>query len=436
MNVVIIFKDPQLETIQKFTFNPFKKNHLENLTATDNNLFYNKAQNLYGSTIRLGQYENPPYSFVNYTTGKTSGIDGMAFTEICKHMNASYSLIKPPNDETISGPNLLFTNEADISFNMHIYISRDYLNPYLDDIHHFSIASYALMIPTANEISPAKTLTDPFRIEVWIALWTMVLIFLVIWWIIQRKSRSFRDTFVNTMFLMCLFSSLNKISRTYIDKTIVIGFILSNFLVFTSYQSVLTSFLMKERYETDINTFAEINQTNIYLVIHPAMMGILRATNKRLPNLSNKIIERDDSIWSAKNDKDPLKGYIILSIDIEPYKHSEANIIHGRPILQPVKERLLYSTCTFLATKNSIYTEEFDRILTLFGQAGLFQHFKTMGYMEAIEKKLIPQVYSACTSNSPIDLDSISPLVFYLLLGYIVGLITFVIEVFMGSFTR
>lgn len=435
LNVVVIFNDLNSGSIQKFTYNQFKEIELENITMENEieKLYYNKIKNLYGYPLRLSQHNEPIRSFINNETVTTvTGIDGMAFTEMCKVLNATYRLVflktHSEGHEFYQIAQDLVLDQADVNFNMRLVLSRNYLDQSIEPIYPLDIDSLVFIVPKGKR--KERTLFDPFKSDTWISWILSSGVFLLLWKFIMRRDTSTDQLIV---YILLIFSNNSMFKRivTFVEKTFVIGFILCSFLMFSFYQSVLPSTIMKSNYHRDLNTIVDLNKSGLTFRIHNGTVRVLNYCRLYNIPISNKIIVANTyPLFDIKeNPTLKNKGIISYSVVADIFEKSFANQLNGRKIMHIVKEGFLFSPSGYHVRKRSIYREEMGRIITIFREAGLYQRFRGVGYYEALKRKIItlndidPQLKSV-----PLNIHSFITIVMVLLLGQIGSVIIFCVE--------
>lgn len=278
LNSVVFHLDIRSSMFTIFTYNPFKKrDNLQELPqdSTFTKVFYDKLNNMHLHPIRISQYEDIPRSFLT-DDGVVHGLDGMILNVVVQRLNATYVI----NDVSLSLKDSknyasfleLFNGTAEISFNRRMFLSSDYLDSSIDYIYPREIESIRLLVPKALPISQYMALLQPFEIHTWFMIVGTFFLYCFAWYfgrkhLLASTPLTLEDAFLKT-YRIFLASPLTKKITSCSERYFIMSFILFSFVILSTYQTMLITFLMTPQYERDL-TLADIISDPKFEIVVP-----------------------------------------------------------------------------------------------------------------------------------------------------------------------
>lgn len=296
LNIVVIYNN------EIFTYFPYEGiscgNILPNKLSTcdlEVNLveYYQEKipKNLHNCPIKALQLYFPPYVTKPNNTDNP-GLEIVMVNELAKRLNFSVIYVdhkflhygfKYGKGIYSNLYKLMYNYQGDMIFgtlklNVSFHEEFDTIYPHMID----AVTWYA---PRARQIAPYKNLFIVFQKSLWIILIAIFIMIVPTWWLIGNASKSYQDTSFIHYFLLAWYSLLLGSVRQpqkLIMRIFFITWIMSTFLLSTTYQSKFTSILTTPVYDKQISNEEDIINSGLQYGFDPMVRGEFNNSEDRV----------------------------------------------------------------------------------------------------------------------------------------------------------
>lgn len=389
-----------------------------------------RLSDLQGYEIHVAAYSNPPRCLI-YDNEWGERVYGGYYMRFIRHFlqsrNATFVPVPTPNDSPRHCIEALLSERvdlcadalaqgADMKFEVTKAIRMAYAN---------------IMVANAKPLSSYRYLVAPFHPTVWICLIVyigfIVCFMSCIHW--QQQHRWIFSKFLLEAISSLLFAGFSLRDLHGRERYILFAVLfLAGFIYSTFYLGYLKSILTTEVFEEQINSFEQLVEMNVSLIIDEYD----RTLTKRyyLPDILWAIIRvvPDETLKQHRTSFDQKYAYILFSDRMELYTYAQKYLRHPRLRRIPINIFFLYAG--FPMRKSWFLKQRLSDAWAWAFASGLVQKLGTdadhetmttgVGFLEF----LITEYYVA----RPLGLDYFVMPAMSLALGYGLALITFVIE--------
>lgn len=423
LDFVIIYYHENVTIVE---YNPFLKTLIEIAPSRRSKLFSNKLQNIHGHVLKVSMFPDPPR--VIEKEGILEGTDPTILRDFMQKINATLEILiaRGNNTETYFDEYYLDVTYKFVDFGFMSSFSFDEQN---DDIklkftYPERMDNVVVVVPRSERIPQYKYIFLVFGAKLWITIvgtaGTISLLKYIFSKILDVQSLvSFLDAYA-----ILLSQSVGSLvgGNTSI-KFLLMVWLYGSMILNVAFQCSLTSIMITPKYQKNIDTLEELHESNLKILINPYHI-------KNVPKHSNlrkqMIVEYESTILNKMMKGDTDKAYAVqLSI-------AEAIVsqkyVGNLPIYHIVDEYLVPGLSIYVFPAKSPYLEAADKYLLLDQQFGISKYKK-----KAISLVKIPE---SDDEDVPLRLDHLQTVFYILFIGYILGIATFAIELFVKKYTR
>lgn len=442
LNIFWIHLNSKDLTVRGFDYNPFDKTgvvtEIPLFSTPFNTSHFEKDQDLRGYPLRFVTYNDPPKSY-NTFLNSLKGYEGMFIRLICEKINAKPKVRRLHKRKHLlkESLQLLMDNEADMTVNPLLFLSRDYSNATIDFIYPQVLESLNLLVPAKTNFPwGKKSIFRPFRYEIWIALLVTLILFTCIWFSLNIKQFGRQKTYVVTFFeVLRVFTGglsshpMHSLSERFLFS----GYILFVFLIINGYQTALISILTSPEPKSYF-TLAEVNSsTDIHFILQSKYEVSRHLTTEYLQQVMNNHFEVENvNLWDMSNlEHNHSHAYLAPKRDAEFLVNSVANRDHnGAMVFHLLPQGLLYSIETYAVKKNFVLEKKISSIVERVRQTGLFEWFQTVSFFEARQLGLLSkEQLDGYEKVRVVTFDSLKSAFVLLVVGYVLSIIVFICEI-------
>ncbi|XP_023160088.2 uncharacterized protein LOC111592237 [Drosophila hydei] len=305
----------------------------------------NRLTNMKGFAIRVAVYSNPPRCLL-YKNSEGKQKYGGYYLRFLQHFvavhNASFVPVYTPNDSPGHCIRALLSKQVDLcgdslaqgsdkSFVVTRAIRMAYAN---------------VMVPYAKQLSSYRYIVAPFHPTVWICLIvyiTLIVFFMsFIHW--QQRRRWIFSTFLLDAISSLLFTGFSLKHLHGRERYILFAVLfIAGFIYSTFYLGYLKSILTTEVFEKQINSFQQLLESNISIMIDEYDRNLSRRYH--LPDMLWPIIQvvPDEMLKKHRSGFDQEYAYILFSDRMELYDYAQKYLRHPRLRRMPINIFFLFS---------------------------------------------------------------------------------------------
>jgi len=417
-------------------------------------LFPPKIPNdLQGCPLTVSAFEVPPY-IMKRTTSKVDtksiiyekGLDMQIVSEFAKTTNSSIIHRVPPPDggkwgwDVGNGTWNGVTGEISrgysdigmtgLSHRCHLVKEIECLRPYLID-------KFRWYVPCATSYPRWMSLTRVFRLSLWSAFVTAYIVVSVVMWIVVKlasfisteaaKNQAYTSLpkcLLNFWAIILEQSAFNHPPDVAAIRAVFFGWVLYCWALSTVYQAHLTSFLMDPGLQHQISSEDEILTSGIeYSTVTSLVFLYPDLKGKRYRRLNNTV---DVDLAQARVAEGTL-AFLYAKFQVEynvALRYKNAN---GIPSICNIKDDFDFNLVTIHVPKGFPLKPKYDNILLALLQAGLVNMWwENVKYTASLE--------GARKFGSPngefivLTLKHLQSAFYFLLLGYALSILLFLIE--------
>ncbi|XP_023239063.1 glutamate receptor ionotropic, kainate 2-like [Centruroides sculpturatus] len=382
--------------------------------------------------------------FLRYDSSKNIITGGELFKTFCviqEKLQFKYELVTPipksfgreQNGKWNGMIGQLSNREADIAF-VPVFITYERFMV-VDYSSHVSFSHMSFLVRTPQEKPNWTSLIKPYSKEMWLAIFLSLVVFTIIfYWIIKMdfklsennkiwpKSKVFWLLFGSLTLKGAEINSLRKL-----PSRLIIGiWWLCIVVLVSSYSGTLMSFLMCPFLENVPNDFDELatavtkGEYSCAIPNNQAMIKIFMESKSRGGRILAENINRTKGYLVQDAFEKVLKGKFVYIGNEYAYKKLPQ---YGVDNFILSEDSLVTFTMAYAIRRGFRYKKEFSEVVSHIFESGIIQHLeKTTHHRRKKESANIRSLHME---------DLFSPLLL-LLLGYVLSLLCFIVEMFIG----
>lgn len=405
-------------------------------------LFPDRQKNLNGFEYNVVLVKQFPKirRIVSSNDVNIEGIDVAVFTEIVKHQNASWKITLIGDTNSMSNNTqaglgefqwFLNTKFASLTLNTAIHAPG---HSYRSMINTYDIAAYCALVPVPPRVSFLRFLLTPYDLPSWLALGTAIFVCALLWLFLHKRYKNSRSAWIFLFGIAANFFgqslSFGMTSRT--QKIILYLCILATFIMGNAYQGKIISLMSKSRDGKRFQTFGELFRSKFILRTdeifrrHLTELGYNQIKGK----VSTEIFQLFRSeIWDST---DSALIYRCEAIDTL-FKNEAGYVNYDNYYILP--ETLIPSFETFLLGARSPFYEKIQKYFNVFFESGIRKHYKSL-FERKNENALKSAALFISTEKYLLNLDDLFGVFLMLTSGIVVGLMVFIIEIFLEGIKK
>lgn len=408
----------------------FPQLHLVPTTVSQYAITRDRLSDLQGFEIRVAAYSNPPRCLI-YDNEWGETIFGGYYMRFVRHFlqsrNATFVPVRTPNDSPRHCIEALLSERVDLCADA---LAQD-AEMKFEVTKAIRLAYANIMVANAKPLSTYRYLAAPFHSTVWICL-IVYIGFIVsfmsfIHW--QQKHRWIFSKFLLEAISSLLFAGFSLRDLHGHERFILFAVLfLAGFIYSTFYLGYLKSILTTEVFEEQINSFEQLVNMNVSLIIDEYDRTLSKRYN--LPDILWQIIHvvPDETLKRHRTSFDQQYAYILFSDRMELYSYAQKYLRHPRLRRIPINIFFLYAG--FPMRKSWFLKQRLSDAWAWAFASGLLQKLGTDADHETLTTSvgflefLVTEYYVA----RPLGLDYFVMPAMSLALGYGLALVSFVIE--------
>ncbi|XP_037941317.1 uncharacterized protein LOC119674258 [Teleopsis dalmanni] len=415
-----------LLTLQPFPTLSVKSNTLVNYLKEHNNW-----QNFKGYGIRVCASHHPPRAYIAYKeNGEVllSGIDVDSIKLFIEHFNATLLLsLRSYNNCLIA----LETKNADISTTLTAQNER------VKTTYSLRLINAYLMVPAGQELERFKIFLAPFSRNVWLLLISSVLYITVMFSLIHRLQYGIWQ--VGTYMLIAVNSyiardiSMKKFPRR-VKRFVFFILLISGGIITTFYLALLSSILNANVYERDIKEYADLKERNIDFMVPETILWVFKIYG--LPSiLRERLTLVDYNEYTRNRNSMNIKHAYICFLDAcEILKHQQIFLLRKRMNFLPKSIMSVWGG--FGIMNGWIFEQTFNRYVQRTFELGFNEKFIREIKNNVVRYDNVSFFKTEYYEVKPLGIDYFELPAILLGIGYLVALITFILEVLYHKFSE
>ncbi|XP_017049217.1 uncharacterized protein LOC108093602 [Drosophila ficusphila] len=389
--------------------------------------FRGAFRNLHGYPIRVAAYNNVPRCMLYTDRWGKKVISGfyMKFLRAFIHSrNGSFVPVLTPSDSP-GNCTLNLRNET-------VDVCSDALaaNPAAFSLTHgFRIASANVLVTHAKPLHSYRYLTAPFQLSVWLCLASYVVLVVsflsFIHWFKCSKwdfSKHLLEVFSSLLFSGFFLKEIRGRERYILFGVLFIaGFVYS-----TMYLGLLKSMLISEVFERQIDSFESLVDSNITLMVDAYDKTLFAKYN--MPEILLTIMEEvnSETLLRHRNRFDQDYAYILFSDRMALYDYAQQFLKHPKLLRIPIDFSFLYTGIPM--RKRWFLKAHLGRAWYWAFESGLTRKLALDADFEAVRVGYLNFLVTEHQEAQPLDVDYFVMPAIALGVGYLLALISFVIE--------
>lgn len=331
---------------------------------------------LSGFELRLLQYNIPPKTVLR--NGRMYGTEGKFLDAFCDYHKVNYSIIdltsKPTVREIFNGflnrkIDMSLSSEFEIQSSQFIF-KIEYLN---------EIDGVCIIVPRSKPVSQFSSLLRPFDKWTWGILLITTLLMIPIW---KVFSNYFGSRFTYNFIILNIFRYLLNAGPTgerrmnYREKSVVYFYLLLTFILMTTYQSLLISYMLTPKYADFFRTFEEFNNSDMKIYIFPKDLNI--HFNVPATKIINMTSLKDDIIspFILPRIINKSLAYLNLCNYADLFLKSDRNFENNKPLFSRIDEKLTTFRLSNMYNVNSPFLDKIKPFADRVFESGLKQIWK------------------------------------------------------------
>lgn len=383
--------------------------------------------NLYGYPVRVAAYNNAPRSMLYVNRwGKHifAGFYMRFLRAFIDARNGSFVPVLTPSNSP-GNCTLNLVNET-------VDVCADALaaNPAAFSLTHgFRIASANVLVTHAKPLHSYRYLTAPFQWSVWACLVIYVLLVVnflsFIGWL--RSGKWEFSKYLLEVFSSLLFSGFYLKEIRGRERCILFGVLfIAGFVYSTEYLGLLKSMLISEVFEKQIDTFEALVESNITLMVDPYDKILFAKYN--MPEILSPIMElvSFETLLEHRNRFDQDYAYILFSDRMALYDYAQQFLKHPKLLRIPIDFSFLYTGIPM--RKRWFLKHHLGRAWYWAFESGLTRKLALDADFEAVRVGYLSFLITEHVEAQPLNVDYFVMPAIALAIGYILALLSFVIE--------
>lgn len=410
MNVLILYPSAN-GSINIFTYNPFLKDSADDddddgctqmsiisLSASDRNvenIFADKAINMYGSPLRVSLFPEQTRAIVDRVDGTYSGTDGYITNMVINRMNASLVLLPPtdgfdigeflPNGSLTGSLAQVVNHLVDVSFNTRFLrlaqfkgIVQITFSNGRDDI--------CILVAKAGFASNIYNIFRAFSANVWAMTFLSLVAVSISFAIVYRSQQPDINDRHEIEHILFNFYSWNlaqpimRLPQRWASKLLIAFWIVYSLLICSSYQGNLTSNLVLRPTLPQINTMRQLVQSDYEIMTFGRYVHLLQNLFNESEAFSSlryriKTVSTGHDMELFVNNHDLRYAYA-NKFHINQYLSSrKKNVVNGRPVFHNMIECPVPFLVAYAVQFGSPYLLRINTIIRRAQEAGFVSYW-------------------------------------------------------------
>ncbi|KAJ9585365.1 hypothetical protein L9F63_002825 [Diploptera punctata] len=414
---------------------------------------YKTTRNLNSCPLTVSAFEFEPSVINKKEIGDEliyeDGTDVRLLKEIASRMNMKIRYRKPTPDywgvalkngswTGLTGE--VMTGYSDMAIDC--FYNRAHLNKGLEYSTVYIIDYLGWYVPCAKRIGRWKSLIKVFDLSLWLGFLATYVVVSIFMWIIAKLNsllgsyqeyiayKNIIKCFLNFWAIIVEESASNNPTRVPSIRIVFLTWVIYCWCVNTIYQSNLVTFMVSPGYEHQFSTEKEILDSDMLLCMVDTLITCCIPNPDVYPSgrvhTSSSYNVCVDTIAKGHNLAFLFNRYHLEYVTLRKYIGSS-----GRPLICPIAEELSSQRVVMPFTKGSLYLERFNYFITHILEAGIFNHWHDdMKYTATLKTMIGLQIQDE--EYIKLSLQHLQSPFLFLILGYLVSLLTFAIEFISG----
>lgn len=196
------------------------------------------------------------------------------------------------------------------------------------------------------------------------------------------------------------------------------------------FQGIITSAIAYPRYKPDINTLADLLESNLTFAVHNRH---IRIYNRSLGSDTFKAISRRTEVFNDIKIKQAIVQrqfqYAILlrKSDAHYISRKPSNTMNGRPLYHTVQECPVPCSIVYALRYGSPYLPKLNNILHHLNQGGILQQWtKSDDYR--LRQTTAKALYANDKERKPLSTETVKEVFVVLIIGVLISILVFAIE--------
>ncbi|XP_017068784.1 uncharacterized protein LOC108106324 [Drosophila eugracilis] len=295
--------------------------------------------------------------------------------------------------------------------------------------HGFRIASANVLVTHAKPLHSYRYLTAPFQWSVWLCLASYVILVVNLLSFIHwfRCGKWDFSKHLLEVFSSLLFSGFYLKEIQGKERYILFGVLfIAGFVYSTEYLGLLKSMLISEVFEKQIDTFEALVDSNITLMVDPYDKTLFAKYN--MPKILEPIMElvSFETLLEHRNRFDQDYAYILFSDRMALYDYAQQFLKHPKLLRIPIDFSFLYTGIPM--RKRWFLKHHLGQAWYWAFESGLTRKLALDADFEAVRVGYLNFLITEHLEAQPLDVDYFVMPAIALALGYILALLSFVIE--------
>ncbi|XP_050743327.1 uncharacterized protein LOC108029854 [Drosophila biarmipes] len=385
-------------------------------------------QNVDGYKVRVAAYNSVPRSFIYLDASGKEVHAGyyMRFARaFLESRNATFQPVYTPNDSPESCTQFILNNTVDICADALVQNSEVFTVT-----KEVRLSTANVIVPHARPLRSYRYLTAPFKTKVWFILALYVLLIaafmsLILW--IKGGRWDFSHALLE-VFSSLLYSGFHLKAIHGRERYILFGVLfISGFVYSTMYLGLLKSMLISEVFEKQIETFEELAERNIPLLIdsYDRQLFMKYHVPKTLWSVVRTV--SSETLLNHRNNFDQDYAYVLFSDRLDMFNYAQQYLRHPKFRRIPIDFCFLFAG--FPMSRKWFLKHHLSRAWMYGFESGMLDKMAEDTYREAVFQGYLNLPITEHLEAKPLDLNYFIIPTISLALGYSLALLSFGIEV-------
>ncbi|KAF5307425.1 hypothetical protein FQR65_LT06939 [Abscondita terminalis] len=318
----------------------------------------------------MRKYSNCKVTYLTTITEETGNVryyESLQFILdlLSKHFNMSLNVVNPAGKEINLDIFSMFVAHREL-FPIDYVISSTFFSDTL-----------VWIVPFPKRIPTMKILQVVFKTTVWICILVAFVLTSLTWWLVQRRTSSIVQAFMN-VFSLTLFGSVNKIELFSSMRCLFLAYVVYSIHIQTAFTSKLIQILTIPQYGPRIKTLTELAESDVIIYVRNDIYRLFFNHDEPNHTLYNKI-KRKLNVTTAER-------FSIIATNFNTYTNSSLLLTSNEleilskifqkdfctiydPVFLPIVDEI------FVGKDGSYMFETLDRLIGLLMESGILSHF-------------------------------------------------------------
>lgn len=388
--------------------------------------------NIHGYKVRVAAYNNVPRSLIYTDHRGKKNYAGyyMRFAQgFLASINATFEPIHTKNDSPQNCSHALQYNQVDMCGDALVR------NPEVFTVTQaFRIAPATVVVAHAKPLLSFRYLTAPFKAKVWLCLVMYVLIiagFLnLIHWL--KDGRCDFSQALLEVFSSLLFSAFHLQAIHGRERYILFGILfISGFVYSTMYLGLLKSMLISEVFEKEIDSFEELVERNISLLIDAYDQALFMRHS--FPDILWPVVRTvpSETLVRHRNNFDQDYAYVLFQDRLAMFEYAQQFLRHPKFRRIPINFCFLFAG--FPMSRQWFLKHHLSRAWYHGFESGLVNKMATDAHWEVMSQGYLNFSITEYLEAKPLGLDYFVMPAIALGIGFSVALVSFGVELVVGK---